>query len=68
MFQDFKELLSIFSVQKVKYLEQFPQVELTLLDRPQAKVVGLVRDGEVDFGLALESIMTKRLREQGSIG
>jgi hypothetical protein len=39
-------------------------MELALLDRPQANVVGLVRDGEVDFGLALESIMTKRLREQ----
>jgi hypothetical protein len=50
------------------YLEQFPQMELALLDRPQANVVGLVRDGEVDFGLALESIMTKRLREQGSVG
>lgn len=43
------------------YLERFPQVELTLLDRPQGRVVGLVRDGTVDFGLALESVVPKDL-------
>ncbi|MDY0039191.1 MAG: LysR family transcriptional regulator [Desulforhabdus sp.] len=44
-----------------KYMELFPQVELTLLDRPQKKVVGLVKEGEADFGLALESIAPKEL-------
>jgi DNA-binding transcriptional LysR family regulator len=38
------------------YLRQFPQVELTLLDRTQANVFALVKDGDVDFGLALESL------------
>jgi DNA-binding transcriptional LysR family regulator len=39
------------------YLREFPQVELTLLDRPQAGVFELVKNGEVDFGLALESLV-----------
>ncbi|HZE21373.1 MAG TPA: LysR family transcriptional regulator, partial [Desulfobaccales bacterium] len=39
------------------YLRQFPQVELTLLDRTQANVFALVKDGDVDFGLALESLV-----------
>jgi len=43
------------------YMERFPEVELTLLDRPQERVVELVRSGEVDFGLALESVVPKDL-------
>jgi DNA-binding transcriptional LysR family regulator len=43
------------------YLGQFPQVELTLLDRPQRSVIALVKSGEVDFGLALESAVPKDL-------
>jgi DNA-binding transcriptional LysR family regulator len=39
------------------YLRQFPRVELTLLDRPQANVFALVKDGDIDFGLALESLV-----------
>lgn len=37
------------------YAEAFPQVRLSLLDCPQRKVLELVRSGEVDFGLVLES-------------
>ena len=43
------------------YLRQYPQVELTLLDRSQAAVFALVKDGDVDFGLALESLVPKDL-------
>ena len=43
------------------YLARFPHVEPTLLDRPQGAVARLVRDGEVDFGLVLESIVPKDL-------
>jgi DNA-binding transcriptional LysR family regulator len=43
------------------YLQQFPQVELTLLDRPQTSVFTLVKNGDVDFGLALESRVPKDL-------
>jgi DNA-binding transcriptional LysR family regulator len=45
----------------LSYLRQFPQVELTLLDRPQAGVFALVKGGDVDFGLALESRVPKGL-------
>jgi len=45
----------------LNYLRQFPQVELTLLDRPQAAVFSLVKSGDIDFGLALESRVPKSL-------
>jgi DNA-binding transcriptional LysR family regulator len=38
-----------------EYTAQFPHVELKMLDRPQQGVFDLVRRGDVDFGLALES-------------
>jgi len=37
------------------YTEQFPWVEISLLDRSQQNVVELVKSGEVDFGITLES-------------
>ncbi len=43
------------------YRRQFPNVDLTLLDRSQAAVIALVKTGEVDFGLALESLVPKDL-------
>lgn len=57
----FTTLYHLFPGKLKKYLELFPQVELTLLDHPQRKVVELVRDGEADFGLALESVAPKEL-------
>ena len=39
----------------------YPQVELTLLDRDQAGVFALVKDGDIDFGLALASLVPKDL-------
>ena len=45
----------------LSYLREYPQVELTLLDRPQAEVFTLVKNGDVDFGLALESLVPKDL-------
>lgn len=44
-----------------KYNKRFPWVELLLLDRPQRDVVELVRNGDVDFGIALESIIPREL-------
>ncbi len=41
------------------YAARFPKVELTILDRPQREVIALVQQGEVDFGLALESLVPK---------
>jgi len=51
-----------------EYLSRFPQVEVGLFDRPQHEVTQLVKSGEVDFGLVLESIapdtLTKRRWKQ----
>jgi DNA-binding transcriptional LysR family regulator len=43
------------------YLQAYPQVELTLLDRDQAAVFALVKAGDIDFGLALESLVPRDL-------
>ena len=40
-----------------EYRRQFPQVQLTILDRPQEMVLQLVKQGAVDFGFARESIV-----------
>jgi len=37
------------------YTRRFPWVEVSLLDRPQKGVVELVKSGEADFGITLES-------------
>lgn len=57
----FTTLYHLFPEKLKEYSEQFPQVELTLLDRPQERVIELVRDGDADFGLALESVVPKDL-------
>jgi DNA-binding transcriptional LysR family regulator len=57
----FTTLYHLLPVALSSYLRQFPQVELTLLDRPQAAVLSLVKSGDVDFGLALESRVPKSL-------
>lgn len=44
-----------------KYVQQFPWVELTVFDRSQQNVIELVKNGEVDFGLVLESVVPKEL-------
>jgi DNA-binding transcriptional LysR family regulator len=38
-----------------RYTEQFPNVELTILDRSQQDILNLVKNGDIDFGLVLES-------------
>lgn len=57
----FTTLYHLFPARLQTYLERFPQVALTLLDRPQGSVIKLTRDGTVDFGLALESIVPEDL-------
>jgi DNA-binding transcriptional LysR family regulator len=44
-----------------KYIQQFPEVDLTILDRSQRSVIALVKSGDIDFGLALESLVPKDL-------
>ncbi len=38
-----------------EYRQAWPKVRLTILDRPQAEIITLVREGEVDLGFALAS-------------
>jgi DNA-binding transcriptional LysR family regulator len=44
-----------------RYTEQFPNVELTILDRSQQDILNLVKNGDIDFGLVLESNVFKDL-------
>jgi DNA-binding transcriptional LysR family regulator len=44
-----------------RYTEQFPNVELTILDRSQQDILELVKNGEIDFGLVPESSVFKDL-------
>jgi DNA-binding transcriptional LysR family regulator len=44
------------------YRQDFPQVQLTILDRPQEDVLQLVQSGDVDFGFARESIVPGNLQ------
>ncbi len=44
-----------------KYNSQFPWVELSLFDRPQREAVHMVRGGDVDFGIAGESVISSEL-------
>ena len=43
------------------YITQFPNVELTILDRSQHNILDLVKNGDIDLGLVLESNVPKDL-------
>ncbi|MBM4285415.1 MAG: LysR family transcriptional regulator [Deltaproteobacteria bacterium] len=51
----FTTLYHLFPEALKEYARRFPRVRLTILDRPQPQVAALVRAGEVDLGVALES-------------
>lgn len=57
----FTTLYHLFPDLVKQYSGQFPEVELTLLDRPQLMVIDLVRSGDVDFGFTLEKLVPKSL-------
>ncbi|MBW1804606.1 MAG: LysR family transcriptional regulator [Deltaproteobacteria bacterium] len=44
-----------------KYTRQFPKVEMMVLDRPPHNVIQLVREGDIDLGICMESIVPKDL-------
>jgi DNA-binding transcriptional LysR family regulator len=58
----FTTLYHLFREPLQAYREQFPQVQLSILDRSQPQVIDLVKAGEIDFGLALESLTPKNLQ------
>ncbi|MBT8406049.1 MAG: LysR family transcriptional regulator [Deltaproteobacteria bacterium] len=51
----FTTLYHLFPETLKKYTTKYLHVELTILDRSQQVVIELVRDGDIDFGLVLES-------------
>ncbi len=57
----FTTLYHLFPEAVRQYASQFPEVELTLLDRPQHMVIDLVRSGDIDFGFTLEKVVPKSL-------
>jgi len=57
----FTTLFHLFPLALKHYITQFPNVELTILDRSQQDILGLIKNGDIDFGLVLESIVPKDL-------
>jgi DNA-binding transcriptional LysR family regulator len=53
----FTTLYHLFPEILQRYVAHYPQVRLTILDRPQKTVIGLVKNGDVDFGFVLESLV-----------
>jgi DNA-binding transcriptional LysR family regulator len=58
----FTTLFHLFRWVIKEYVARFPQVRLTILDRSQESVIELVKAGEIDFGVALESMVPKDLK------
>jgi DNA-binding transcriptional LysR family regulator len=44
------------------YMERFPHVSLILLERAVHDIVPLVKSGDIDFGIALESVIPRDLK------
>jgi DNA-binding transcriptional LysR family regulator len=57
----FTTLFHLFPLALKHYIEKFPNVELTILDRSQQDILGLIKNGDIDFGLVLESVVPKDL-------
>jgi DNA-binding transcriptional LysR family regulator len=51
----FTTLYHLFPEVIKAYIDEFPHVQLTILDRPQRQVIELIRSGDIDFGFALAS-------------
>jgi len=43
------------------FKQQFPKIEITILDRPAHSIIKLIRDGDIEFGVSMESIVPKDL-------
>jgi DNA-binding transcriptional LysR family regulator len=57
----FTTLYHLFPQIFLEYAGKFPEVQITILDRPQKMVIDLVKAGEIDFGFVLESILPNGL-------
>jgi DNA-binding transcriptional LysR family regulator len=52
----FTTLYHLFPEILQSYVAHCPEIRLTILDRSQKTVIGLVKNGDVDFGFVLESL------------
>ena len=57
----FTTLYHLFPLTLKNYIKQFPNVELTILDRSQQNILDLIKNGDIDFGLVLESNVQRDL-------
>ena len=57
----FTTLFHLFPLALMHYIKKFPNVELTILDRSQQDILDLIKNGDIDFGFVLESIVPKDL-------
>jgi DNA-binding transcriptional LysR family regulator len=57
----FTTLYHLFPPVLKRYRERFPQVQLTVWDRSQPTVLELIRAGDIDLGIALESVVPQDL-------
>jgi DNA-binding transcriptional LysR family regulator len=51
----FTTLYHLFPLALKSYIKQFPNVELTILDRSQQDILDLIINGDIDLGLVVES-------------
>jgi len=57
----FTTLYHLFPLTLKSYIKQFPNIALTILDRSQQDILDLVKNGDIDLGLVLESNVKKDL-------
>ncbi len=57
----FTTLYHLFPEKFKAYLKAYPHVELTILDRPQRQAIELLKAGDIDIAIALESQVPKIL-------
>ncbi len=55
MAASFTTLYHLFPLTLKSYIKQFPNVELTILDRSQQDILDLIKNGDIDLGFVLES-------------
>jgi DNA-binding transcriptional LysR family regulator len=57
----FTTLYHLFPQVLEKFIRQYSQVQLKILDRSQESVIDLIKNGEIDFGFVLEAMVPKNL-------
>lgn len=55
----FTTLYHLFPEQFKVYLKDYPHVEITILDRIQSQAIELLKNGDIDIAVALESLVPK---------